>query len=201
MKCNDIIILMLLVFYGCNEAPLPILGEKDISEGDTTYYEIPDFRYLDQDSNWITPETFDSGFYVADFFFTSCPSICPKVKKQMLRINEALKGESRLKFLSYSIDYLNDSIPRLKSYAEKLHVDADRWHFVQLGRDFEKTANLYFNVAFEDGEAPGGFDHSGRLILVDDKKHIRSYCLGTDPEEVDRLISDINKLSEEYDQR
>ena len=90
--------------------------------------------------------------------------------------------------------------PRLKVYADNLGVSSDRWHFVtgQISEIYE-IAEDYFSVAKEDPEAPGGFDHSGRLILVDENKHVRSFCDGTIAEEVDRFMMDIEKLLNEMD--
>lgn len=199
------ILLFLSLLFGCrtgNESSLPKLGRFTIeSTGDTSYYQVPVFSHLNQDSVEIGSSFFEDRFYVADFFFTSCPSICPKVKQQMLRIDNELEEEDLLHFMSFSIDYLTDSIPILKTYTEKIGVAADRWQFVQLDRDYEKIANEYLSIAYEDAEAPGGFDHSGRLILIDDNRHIRAICDGTDPADVDDFIEDIKRLSQEYNSR
>ena len=118
----------------------------------------------------------------------------------MLRIREQFKDRDDFKFLSMSIDYRKDSIPVLRRYAEKLGIDSKNWHLVQLKKEeLNERANQFFNVAFEDETAPGGFDHSGRLILVDGNGHIRSYGNGTDPESVDKLAKDIRKLFDEMD--
>lgn len=180
---------------GAKNQPLPILGEKFVQDGDTVFYRIPEFAFINQDSQHISNSTFRNKIYVADFFFTACPTICPKVKKQMLRINDRFDREDQVAFLSHSIDYRTDSVPRLKLYSDKLGIENPNWHFVQLAKDsIEYFANAYFNVAFEDETAPGGFDHSGRLILVDKDRHIRSYCDGTDEEDVDRFMVDMQKL-------
>ncbi len=179
--------------------PLPILGQIDVVDGDTIRHEIPDFRFMDQDSQWITNETFTGQIYVSDFFFTSCPSICPKVKKQMLRMYDVYKDDDRISFLSHSIDTKRDSVPRLKTYASNLGVTSEMWHFVT--GDKEKIFNIaddYFVAAMEDSGAPGGFDHSGRLILVDKDRHIRSFCEGTIADEVNAFMKDIDKLLETY---
>lgn len=177
---------------------LPILGNRDIQGTDTLYPEIPDFNFMDQDSQEITLATFDNRIYVVDFFFISCPTICPKVKKQMLRVYHHFEKEPQLVFLSHTIDVRHDTIPRLKSYADGLQVDTDKWHFVT-GSEEEiyQIAGHYFSVARKDESSPGGFDHSGRLILVDEKKHVRSFCDGTDPESVDQFIKDIQCLLDE----
>lgn len=187
-----------LLMSGCSHddvRPLPILGPVEVVEGDTAYHAIPDFRFVNQDSQWVTNATFDSVIYVADFFFTSCPSICPKVKKQMLRMYDKYKDEPGIRFVSHSIDTRRDTVDRLKVYSENLGVSGDFWHFVTGDKDALFTiANEYFVSALEDPGAPGGFDHSGRLILVDQQRHIRSFCNGTDPEEVDAFMKDVDQL-------
>jgi protein SCO1 len=193
--------LVLIGIQSCsnNSKPLPILGQIDVIDGDTIRHEVPDFRFIDQDSQWITNETFADQIYVSDFFFTSCPSICPKVKKQMLRMYDVYKDDGRISFLSHSIDTKRDSVPRLKLYANNLGVNSNMWHFVTGDKDeIFSIANDYFVAAMEDSGAPGGFDHSGRLILVDKDRHIRSFCEGTIEEEVTAFMKDIEKLLDTY---
>lgn len=194
-----------LAGLGCRqpEEPLPILGEKIIENGDTIYHTIPDFAFIDQDSQIVTNETFKGKIYVADFFFISCPTICPKVTKQMLRIYKHFEDDDRVALLAHTIDVKHDTIPRLKDYATKLGVRTDKWHFVTGDKEaIYDIADDYFSIAIEDPDAPGGFDHSGKIILVDDKRRVRSFADGTDPESVDRLIADMEKLLRmEYSER
>lgn len=175
--------------------PLPILGETQEVNGETVYHTIRDFQFIDQDSQIVTNETFDGKAYVADFFFVSCPTICPKVTKQMLRIHDQFKDDDRLLLLAHSIDTKYDTIPRLKKYAENLGVSSDKWHFVTGKKDdiFSITED-YFSVAFEDADAPGGYDHSGYIVLVDANRHVRAYANGTDPDSVDDFMHDIERL-------
>lgn len=177
--------------------PLPILGRANIVGNDTIPHHIMDFRLLDQDSSWITNEDLDPYIYLADFFFTSCPTMCPKVKKQMMRIDAEFAGDDRIRFLCHSIDYIRDSVPRLQQYRDNLELDK-RWHLVEVSEDFldSLTAN-YLSVAYADESAPGGFDHTGNILLVDRQRHIRAFALGTDPEDVDQLIIDIQTLLDE----
>ncbi len=189
--------LLLLWAAACtsDEEPLPILGEKVIENGDTIYHTIPDFSFIDQDSQIVTNETFKDKIYVADFFFVSCPTICPKVSKQMLRIYKHFENDDRVALLAHTIDPKHDTIPRLKQYAQKLGVRSDKWHFVTGDKDaIYEIADDYFSIAIEDPDAPGGFDHSGKIILVDANRHVRSFADGTDPASVDRLIQDMEKL-------
>lgn len=188
---------------GCGDSackPLPILGERDFQNGDTVYHTIPTFSFLNQDSMAVTNATFAQNLYVADFFFISCPTICPKVKKEMLRVYARFENEPRLSLLSHSIDVRHDTIPRLKAFSEKLGVDGAKWHFVTGEEEaIFGIADKYFSIAKADANAPGGFDHSGRLILVDTKGMVRSFCDGTDPASVDEFMKDIDcLLSQEF---
>lgn len=184
-----------------DDKPLPILGERDISPaGDTIYRQVPDFQFVDQDSQVVTNATFANKIYVVDFFFIHCPTICPKVKANGLRIYQQFKNDERLGMLSHSIDVKNDTVAALKRHAEKLGIDSKKWHLVTGDHDaIYGIADDYFSVAKEDPNTPGGFDHSGRLILVDKNRHVRSFCDGTDADDVDRFMKDISKLlAEEF---
>ncbi|NND04858.1 MAG: SCO family protein [Saprospiraceae bacterium] len=200
IRTNLMICVAGILLSSCqqHDGKLPYIGEREIIDGDTQYYTIPGFKYVNQDSVEISSELLSGVPYVADFFFTSCPTICPRVKRQMLRLQERFDDPKELKFLSMSIDYRKDSIPILKRYADKIGIDGDQWYLVQLNKDeVERVANQYFNVAFEDEDAAGGFDHSGRLILVDGKGHVRAHCDGTNPESVDAFANDIELLLDE----
>jgi len=190
-----VVLLVLSCDQNDSTQPLPILGNKIIENGDTTYHTIRNFEFINQDSQIVTNKSFDDIVYIADFFFTSCPTICPKVKKQMLRIQAEFADESRLKMISHSVDTKRDTVGRLKRFAEKLDVNTDQWMFVTGIKDsIYSIAEDYFSIAKEDPDAPGGFDHSGKLILVDQKKRVRSFCDGTNPQAVDKFMSDIRKM-------
>jgi protein SCO1/2 len=175
---------------------LPILGERDVTaSGDTLYPTIPDFQFIDQDSQLVTNATFAGKAYVVDFFFIHCPTICPKVKANGLRVYQKFKNDDRVLMLSHSIDIRNDTVGALHHHAQKLGIDSKKWHLVTGDHDaIYAIADNYFSVATEDPSAPGGFDHSGRLILVDKNRHVRSFCDGTDAEDVDRFMKDIERL-------
>ena len=202
MKYFTIGFLFILLFQACTEpatkGPLPILGNKEIVGEDTIFHSIPDFSFIDQDSQVVNNETFKDKAYVVDFFFISCPTICPKTAKQMLRIHDKFKNDDRLVLLAHSIDPKRDTVGALKRYARNLGVDSKDWHFITGDKDeIYDIANYYFSVAMEDKELPGGFDHSGRLLLIDKNRHVRSFCDGTDPQDVDRFMEDIQTLLDE----
>jgi protein SCO1/2 len=179
--------------------PLPILGNKEtLKDGKIKYHTIPSFSFIDQDSMPFTEKSVENKIYVVDFFFISCPSICPMVSRQMLRVYDQYLKEDKLMFVSFSIDPKRDTVERLANYARNLGVNTEKWKFVTGKKEaIFDIAKEYFSIAIENEEAPGGFDHSGRLILIDEKNHIRSFCDGTDPLSVDGFILDIQKLLNE----
>ena len=104
-----------------------------------------------------------------------------------------------LKFVSHTLDPKRDTPPRLKQYAENLGVDTNQWMFLTGSQDdIMDMADEYFVAAMEDASAPGGFDHSGKILLVDTKGHIRAFADGTDPESIDDFFNDIERLFSEY---
>lgn len=188
--------MLVIGLLACETPPkqLEILGNKKEVNGEMVYHTIPDFSFINQDSAVVTNATFENKAYVVDFFFISCPTICPKVKKQMLRIYEAF-DDAPIALLSHTVDTKRDTVGRLKHYATNLGVSTDRWHFVTGNKaEIYDIADDYFSIVVEDKYAPGGFDHSGRLILVDKNRHIRSFCDGTNPEDVDKFMMDIEAL-------
>ena len=113
----------------------------------------------------------------------------------MLRIHDHFAADDRLCLLSHTIDPKRDSVPVLKKYAKNLGVSAPKWHFVRGDKnEIYDIAESYFNLAIEDPTLPDGFDHSGRLVLVDKARNIRAFCNGTDAKEVDLFIEKIEKL-------
>lgn len=197
---KQILFLSTIIFILADCTPsgprtLPILGERDVVNGDTVYTTIPDFAFVDQDSQMVTNATFKDKIYMVDFFFIHCPTICPKVKANGLRIYQKYKNDNRLSILSHSIDVKNDTVAALKRHAEKLGVGKPGWYMVTGDHDaIYGIADDYFSVAIENPDAPGGFDHSGRIILVDKNRHVRAFCDGTDAADVDRFMLDIDIL-------
>lgn len=207
-RIDSIIGLLLLVLFlgsGCGdqktENQLPILGRHHIQNGDTSYHTVPDFYLVDQKGRKINKDFMAGKIFLVDDFFTSCPTICPKVKQQELRIYERFKEDSILHFLSISIDHRRDSVPVLLDYANKLGIDHSRWHLCTGDKDhIYNIVEDFFLIAQEAEDAPGGFDHSGALILVDDQFHIRAVCSdGTDKETVDAFMPKIQQLIDEVE--
>lgn len=181
------------------EAKLPIFGEKEITATDTSYHTIGDFRLINQDSTIVTNETLDGKIYVADFFFTSCRTICPVMKTQMMRVYEAVENDPDVAIVSHTIDPEYDTVGLLHDYADRLGVKSSKWHFLTGDKDsiYYLAQTSYFVTAMEDDVEPDGFIHSGAFLLIDKKGRIRGKYDGTKSEEVDKLIKDIEILQEE----
>jgi protein SCO1/2 len=216
-KSSILFTLTSLILVACGlenqknkKAEFPVLGRKQYVEKivdgktvtDTVDHTIPDYKLVNQDSNWVTPETFDGKVYVADFFFTSCPTICPTMKKEMLRVYEAYKENDEVAIISHTIDPEYDTVALLKDFAEKLDVQAPKWHFVTGEKEdiYELGQKGYMVTAMEDENEVGGFLHSGAFVLVDKEKKIRGVYDGTRSEEVDKLITDIELLLATYEE-
>ena len=154
---------------------LPIFGEKEITKTDTTYHTIGNFRLVNQDSAIITDESLEGKIYVADFFFTSCRTICPIMKTQMRRVYEVVEDDPEVLIVSHTIDPEYDTVALLKDYSERLGVDSDKWHFLTGNKDsiYYLAQTSYFVTAMEDGTEPDGFIHSGAFLLIDKKGRIR----------------------------
>ena len=163
------------------------------------YHTIAPFQFVDQDSALITNETFSGKIYVADFFFTSCRTICPIMKTQMLRVYEATQQMPDVLIVSHTIDPDYDTVALLRDFAQRLGVASSKWHFVTGEKDsiYKIAQTSYFATAMEDKTEPDGFIHSGAFLLIDKKQRIRGKYDGTKEEDVNRLIADIKKLKRE----
>jgi protein SCO1/2 len=197
------LLILLSIFLSCTakQDKLPYLGHKRIENGKEIYHKIRPYSFLNQDSTIITNDSLKNVVYIADFFFVSCPSICPKVAKQMLKLHDEFKTNNKVRLVSFTIDPKRDTVGRLKEYANNLEVKSDKWLFLTGDKYFTlDLANDFFVAALEDPSAPGGFDHSGKIILVDKSGHVRSFCEGTEPETLPKFIEDVKTLLKEYEQ-
>ncbi|MEM7549045.1 MAG: SCO family protein [Bacteroidota bacterium] len=215
MKVIFFVFTIVVLFTSCSEkkvkTELPIYGRKKIVEkevngevkNDTLYHTVADFNLVNQDSAVITNSTFNDKIYVADFFFTSCPSICPIMKKQMLRVYSAYEEEDEFSIVSHTIDPEYDTVALLKDYAERLGVSSDKWHFLTGGQDeiYDLGQASYMVTAAEDSDAPGGYIHDGAFLLVDKDRRIRGVYDGTREDQVSILIDDIKVLLNEYEEK
>lgn len=191
------VLLTLTYLISCTSKPksLPILGQKKIEGGDTLYHQISDFEFVNQDSNKVTQEWVAGKIYVTDFFFTSCPTICPKMSQQMLRLQEEFANQPDVKLISHSIDPYYDTPSILSKYADKLGVNTEKWQLLT-GEFSEINAisDEYLVSVMKDSTVAGGYIHGGHFILVDEERRIRGYYDGTQSTQVDNLMEDIEIL-------
>jgi protein SCO1/2 len=202
--------VVFLVFSSCTkERKLPIYGNRDTktvknADGstsvDTVYQTIPNFTFLNQDSVAINNDTFKGKVYVADFFFTSCPSICPVMHRNLKKVYEEFKDNPEVMFLSHTIDYKYDTPHVLKKYAAKLGVDDKKWEFAYGTREdvYGLAEKSYLTSVQEDTTQKGNYVHQGWLVLIDKDRKMRGAYDGTDPKAVDKLAKDIPVLLAEY---
>ncbi len=201
------IALILLSKAEHNFEILPYLGEKELvfdkESGvvDTLYHRVPDFELVNQEGEQVSFADFEGKIIVADFFFTTCPTICPIMTKQMTRLQWMLEDPAYddVHFLSYTVNPTHDSPEVLKTYALQQGADLSRWTFIT--GDQESIHRLGFDGYLlstqEDDMAPGGFLHSSMFVLLDRERHIRGFYDGTSTKEVDDLVTDIKMLKKQ----
>lgn len=219
MKNNRLFFTLVLclpvLFIGCEEKEeknedsdntgLPYIGQHDIvyqatedhQVGDTIFHTVPDFEYLTQDSTFLSSNDIEDKVWIAKFFFTHCPTICPPMTSAMKEVNSELSDYADdLVFLSFSIDPDRDDPARLRLYMDRHEITADNWYFLTGNEAATHRLGVEgFNLlAQSDEKAPGGFAHSPNFVLVDEQQHIRGVYDGLDPESRKKLIVDAKKL-------
>ena len=202
-------ILLILLVISCNSNEkvrvLPIVGNYDVEydtvDGkevtDTIYPKIPFFKFKNQEGKIVTSNDLKGKVWIADFFFTKCPTICPTMTSQLKRLSTKTKDlENEIQFISFSIDPKTDQPNVLRKYITKNGISTSNWVF--LTGDENKTHELgvnYFQVfANKDIESAGGYAHSPAFVLVDKAGYVRGVYVGVQTEQVDLLEKDVRKL-------
>jgi protein SCO1/2 len=182
---------------------LPIYQPAEVNEKlvDTSvihvskYHKISNFKLINQNGEEITQEFYKNKIYVADFFFTTCQDICPIMTKNMYRLQEELKEDNDILFLSHTVIPEIDTVQQLKKYAVDNKIDESKWNLVTGDKKqiYELARKSY--LAVEDAEF-GEYDmiHTENFMLIDKKRQIRGFYDGTNDLEIDRLLSDIEIL-------
>ena len=164
------------------------------------YHVISDFSLINQNGKTITQKEYENKIYVADFFFTTCPSICPIMTDNMGIIQKEIINDNEVMLLSHSVTPQIDSVAQLKKYALEKGVNDTKWNLVTGDKKqiYELARKSYFAVK-TDGDG-GKYDmiHTENFILVDKKKRIRGFYDGTNDDEIQKLIKDISILKTEY---
>ena len=163
------------------------------------YHTIAPFSMTNQNGETITEKEYNNTIYVADFFFTTCPSICPIMTKNMYTLQERLVDLPQVKLLSFSVTPQIDSVAQLKRYALKNKVDDMRWNLVTGDKkEIYALARKSYLVVKDDGDG-GPYDmiHTENFVLVDKQKRIRGFYDGTQLEAMDDILRDIELLVSE----
>ena len=164
------------------------------------YHKIKDFSMKNQNGETITQEFYNDKIYVADFFFTTCPTICPIMTENMGYIQEKIKNDSDILLLSFSVTPEIDSVEQLKKYALEKNVIDSKWNLVTGNKkDIYNLARTSYLVAKTNGDG-GKYDmiHTENFVLVDKEKRIRGFYDGTNSKEMDQLLNDIKILKNSY---
>lgn len=205
-----IVFITAIAFAGCtNSKPeqknnflLPVYGEKKTGgpeNKDTLYHTIEPFAFVNQYNDTITEKTVDGKIYVADFFFATCQSICPRMSTQLVNVQNAFKTDPNVLILSHTVNPSHDTVQVLNAYAQTYGAIKNKWHLLTGPKKviYDMAKYSYLVNALEDDGTPEGFLHSELFILVDAGKRIRGMYDGTDSVAVAKLIADIKLLKQE----
>ena len=221
---NYYFLLFIIGFIGCKEPikkenikvletsrveNLPYYNEESFtphwldsgSNEEKEFHKIPDFNLINQLGDTITQQTFEDKIYITDFFFTSCPGICPQMTNSMLKLQELFKNDDAILFLSHSVTPTIDTVEELDIYAKRFGVIANKWHLVT--GDKTEIYNLGRNEYFVENDLGipkdiNDFLHSENFLLIDKNKHIRGIYNGLNRASMEQLDVDIKSLEKEY---
>tara|TARA_B100001245_G_scaffold129165_1_gene95387 strand:- start:580 stop:1245 length:666 start_codon:yes stop_codon:yes gene_type:complete len=208
-----VISLMLFGIFGwINFFPkiitLPILNPEDIDPNliDTTLvfgnhdHRIPDFKFHNQEGRTITQDEFSNKIYVANFFFTTCPSICPTLMKHTKLIQDEFIDDDDILLISHTVYPEHDSVQVLNAFAELNGINSEKWHLVTGNKHdiYELSRKGYFAISYNPSRGKDAFIHTENVILIDKERRIRGIYTGTRLHEINRLIEDIYTLKKEY---
>ncbi|MDX1426525.1 MAG: SCO family protein [Salegentibacter mishustinae] len=164
------------------------------------YHTVKDFELINQTGDTITQDHYKDKIYVADFFFTTCLTICPVMTDHMLKIQEKIKDDPEVLLLSHTVFPKTDSVPVLKAYAEEKGVLDKKWNLVTGDKKhiYELARKSYLASKSNGDGGPYDMIHTENFVLVDKEKRIRGFYDGTDAEAIENLMHDIKVLKQEY---
>lgn len=198
-------LIYLILNTGVNNfRTLPIIGPRMLAEGSTTdtiYHTIPPFEFINQNNETVSSDFYEGKIYVADFFFATCPTICPKMAVHMMELQKHFYDVKDFKLLSITVNPENDTPEVLKDYSKKVHAMDSVWNFLTGDKEtiYKLAYEGFLANAGKDDLAPGGFLHSSNLYLIDSKGRIRGIYDGTSTTETNDLKDAIKILyKEEY---
>jgi protein SCO1 len=185
--------------YEIRVQKLPVLGRYDLSRGPDSSNQIEKFSLVNQDNQEITLADWRNKIIVADFFFTHCASVCPKMTANLKMVQNELNTDPEVKIYSFTVDPERDSTGRLKEYAAQFRIDTGNWDLLTGDKkEIYRLARNSFMIVATDGDGgPDDFIHSEKLVLIDKQRRIRGYYNGTSRSETAQLSRDIKKLKNE----
>ncbi len=166
-------------------------------------HHIGSFSFTDQNGERVTDAVTDGKIYVAEYFFTTCRSICPIMNSQLQRVQKAFKNDTNVVLLSFTVDPETDDVEHMRRYADLMHADDDKWFFLTGNKKdlYALARKSYFILKPAEAEnkhgGDGDFIHTNNFVLVDRQKRIRGYYDGTSKKEVSQLIEDMKQLLQE----
>jgi protein SCO1/2 len=181
--------------YGYKKLPI----YSDIVFGDTIPFTIDEFSFYDQEGNVFTRDSLKNRIYVANFFFTTCPDVCPQMNNNVKYLTQHFKDNDGLIFLSHTVNPSNDSVEVLNGYAKKVDATYGQWYFLTGNKleIYQLAMNNYKAAAVEE-LTENTFIHSEKLALVDRDYRIRGFYEGRDFQDIQKLKDDIKILFKEY---
>ena len=164
------------------------------------YHTIADFSLINQNGKVVTQDDYKDKIYVADFFFTTCPTICPIMTKNMAEIQKEILDDEDVLLLSHSVTPVIDSVAQLKKYALEKGVVDTKWNLVTGDKKqiYELARKSYLAVKTDGDGGPFDMIHTENFILVDKERRIRGTYDGTNPEEIQELLADLKILKDSY---
>lgn len=203
------IVILSIIYNKLNVyQPLPIYQPAMVSTElvDSTiqyqkkYHKIADFKLINQNGKTITQDDYKDKIYVADFFFTTCQTICPIMTNHMAEIQKEIINDDDVMLLSHSVTPQIDTVAQLKRYAITKGVNDKKWNLVTGDKKqiYELARKSYLAVKTAGDGGPFDMVHTENFMLIDKKRQIRGFYDGTNPEDIDRLLDEIKILKEEY---
>jgi protein SCO1/2 len=178
--------------------------EKGKKVNDTVWHKVRPFKLKNQFGKEVGLEDWGGKIIIADFFFTSCPSICPKLTRNMKKLQTAFKKtDSLVRFVSFTVDPVRDSVQALKAYGDKYGIDHDTWFMLTGDRNelYDIALNEFKASIASNGNIDTGFIHTDRFFLLDRDRVVRGWYSGLDSVNLDKLIKDVVLLNMERDKK
>ncbi|RLD30101.1 MAG: SCO family protein [Bacteroidetes bacterium] len=203
------IIIISIIYNILNvKKPLPIYQPSQVNfemvdstiQHKKKYHRIADFSLINQNGKTITQDDYKDKIYVADFFFTTCQTICPIMTKNMHEIQKKIIADDEIMLLSHTVTPKIDTVAQLKRYADEKGVNASKWNLVTGDKKqiYELARKSYLAVKDEGDGGPFDMIHTENFMLIDKKRQIRGFYDGTDSKEIERLLKDIKVLKASY---